>query len=142
MTDLDGIEPNADAASRRVTFQLTYARATQPRTFQPGLLGGPPIPCAYDADPLGQPGDWYDSSEDPGSNPARTEDQWVDRYASSAVQEAVHEALEWFRVDGQPWLDPHGDAEDAVHEAVGVLCARLAEIRRTAQKAASRSIAD
>jgi hypothetical protein len=32
--------------------------------------------------------------------------------------EAVHEALEWLRVDGEQFLDPHGHAESGIHQAV------------------------
>lgn len=121
----------SERAAARVTFQLTYDRTDQPRTFQPGALEGPWIPCAYGSTES-QPGGWYQPDDDHGDDhpdTTRTENQWIDRYAGYAVAEAVHEALEWFRVDGRPWLDPHGRAEDEIHAAVAELAAKLAAIR-------------
>lgn len=144
--DPDTIEPAA-AAAERVSFQLTYGRSPVQRRFSPGELTGPPIPCAYgnpldasggwtdsSADtPASQDGGWYDSRDwpDPDDPACRSEQQWVDVFAGYAVNEAVHEALEWFRVDGRPWLDPHGTPadEDEITGAVDELVARLAAIR-------------
>jgi hypothetical protein len=42
-----------------------------------------------------------------------------------------HDALEWFRVDGKPWLDPHDPrAETAIFERVAELVAQLTDLRR------------
>ncbi|MFF0822450.1 hypothetical protein ACFYUR_18975 [Micromonospora haikouensis] len=123
----DRIELAALAAAGRVDFRLTYAR-TERRRVRPGALDGPTIPCAYGgAD--GQDGGWYDGRDEEPAG--RSEAEWVDRYAGYAVNEAVHEALEWFRVDGRPWLDPHGSPahEDEVCAAVDELVARLVAIR-------------
>jgi hypothetical protein len=52
-----------------------------------------------------------------------------------AVGEAVHEVLEWFRVDGQLWLDPHGRHEDRIAQLARDLAttyAGLAEADATA----------
>ncbi|WP_328344716.1 hypothetical protein [Micromonospora sp. NBC_00421] len=124
----DDIEPAALAAAARVDFRLTYAR-TQLRRVQPGALDGPTIPCAYGGKD-GQDGGWYDGRD--LAVTGRTEAEWVDRYFGYAVNEAVHEVLEWFRVDGLPWLDPHGSPahEDEVCAAVDELVDRLAQIRR------------
>ncbi|MGI5214882.1 hypothetical protein [Plantactinospora sp. CA-290183] len=133
----------ADAAAARVSFQLTYARSLKRREFMPGELTGPDIPCAYDGE-INASGDWNDSrddtpaTDDGGSEESgvaktvfagRDESGWIDRYANYAVNEAVHEALEWYRVDGHPWLDPHGPAEDEIYSAVNDLVDRLAAIR-------------
>ncbi|GIF16458.1 hypothetical protein Ate01nite_64900 [Actinoplanes teichomyceticus] len=71
-----------------------------------------------------------DGQDASGSGPARGEDDWIDRYASYALKEATYEALAWLRVDGQPWLDPHGDAEKEIYALTDDLCARLAVLRR------------
>ncbi|MFG1846814.1 hypothetical protein [Micromonospora carbonacea] len=133
----DGNTGPAGRAAGRVDFRLTYARTGHPRTVQPGALDGPTIPCAYGGRD-GQDGGWYDARDDPPPD-ARSEADWVDRYAGYAINEAVHEALEWFRVDGKPWLDPHGSPqhEDEVGAAVDELVGRLAEIR--ARRVAGRS---
>lgn len=131
------IEPAAKAAAERVSFQLTYARADKPRRFQPGFLDGPDIPCAYGGE-LNASGAWEDGGDLGEVFADRSEDQWIDRYASYALNEAVHEALEWFRVDGKPWIDPHGRDEDEVYAAVGELVAKLAGIRARREGARAR----
>ncbi|MEU1813246.1 hypothetical protein [Micromonospora aurantiaca (nom. illeg.)] len=121
-------EPAAVAASARVSFQLTYARAPRRRHFTPGELTGPDIPCAYDG-PIAASGYWEDSRDLDEVHPDRSEDDWINRYAGYAVAEAIHEALEWLRVDGQPWLDPHGRNSRQVHAAVDDLVNQLIGIR-------------
>lgn len=122
------IESAARAAAGRVSFQLTYGRAEKPRRFQPGFLDGPDIPCAYGGE-VDASGAWEDGGDMGEVFAERTEEEWVTRYASYAINEGVHEVLEWLRVDGRPWLDPHGPDEDEVYAAVGELVARLAEVR-------------
>lgn len=122
-------EAAADLAAKRVTFQLTYGRATDPRKFDQFTLSGPWIPNAYG--PGHQVGEWSggDRPEDP------TEDGWIDEFASWAINEAVHEALEWFRVDGRPWLDPHGlSVERDVFRIVNNMCGQLAALRRRTEE--------
>ncbi len=115
----------SEAAAKRVAFQLTYARATNPRTVNYDAIDGDPIPNAYGSGM--QLNEWYD-----GDQPTEpTVDAWIDKYAHMAISEAVHEALEWFRVDGKPWIDPHAHLERAVQEEVREMCTRLAELRRT-----------
>ncbi|MFJ2087552.1 hypothetical protein ACIOBK_33845 [Micromonospora chokoriensis] len=45
------------------------------------------------------------------------------------IAEALPEALEWLRVDDQPWLDPHGPHSAQVHAAADELVDRLIRIR-------------
>lgn len=136
----------SERAAARTTFQLTYGRSPVERKFFAGQLTGPSIPNAY-ADPdgtfdttedpwcvagLDASGDWEDGPDGDTEFLDRTEDGWIDRYANYAINEAVHEALEWLRVDGLPWLDPHGDYETAIYGAVNDLASRLTEIRACA----------
>ncbi len=128
MAELTEAESDAAAerAAARVSFQLTYDRAQVQRVFTAGFLSGPSLPNAYGDDHVRQVGEW----DDPDSGLRRLDEAgWVNQFASYAVNEAVHEALEWFRVDGVPWLDPHGPAEDAIYKAVDDLVRRLAAIR-------------
>lgn len=121
-------EEAAELAAARVSFQLTYARADRVRMFSPGVMSGPSIPNAYGGD-LNASGDWEDGDDDADPYASRTEAEWIGRYANYAINEAVHEALEWFRVDGKPWLDPHGEDQDVIYGEVNALVARLAAIR-------------
>jgi hypothetical protein len=128
----DGVDktPSEDAAQRasaRVEFQLTYARCESRREIEPGRLSGPEIADAYRTGEKA-PGDWEDG--DDARYVDYDEDGWINRYASYAVTEAIHEALEWFRVDGKPWLNPHGLAENRIYKLTNKLCADLAELRR------------
>jgi hypothetical protein len=113
-------------ASERCSFQLTYDRADEPRTFTPGWLSGASIPDAHDPTER-SPGEWM---ADHTCDDDVDEAGWVDKYASYAIHEAVHEALEWFRVDGKMWLDPHGPDEDVICHLVDELVAKLARLRK------------
>lgn len=122
-----------EQAAERCSFQLAYTRAATRRAIHPGMIRGDDID---DADTEGDltSGTW-NAADHPAEQytPAETRlvlaDEWIDHYASMAVNEAVHEALEWFHVDGERWLDPHGDGETATYDAVDRLCRALAKIR-------------
>lgn len=110
-------------AKDRTEYRLTFA-TTKPRDFYPGLITGPDIP---DANGEGRsPGDWC--GEEPPVESADIE-QWLGHFAHMAVSEAVHEALEWLRVDGERWLDPHGPFELMIQSATDKLCKELATLR-------------
>ena len=118
----------------RCRFDLTFRRATRPRPIRPGHLGGELID---DARHIGHhnSGGWEHL---PNSLPDSDNPQdWADHYASMAIAQSVHEALEWFQVDGRPWLDPHDHAithNDGVSTDIDALvdefAARLAQLRR------------
>jgi len=127
--DVDLAKSTHERAAARCEFQLTYARSPVRREFGPGWLSGPNIANAYR--PGGtSPGEWLDPSDEfMADDPDLVEGDWIAKYAGYAIQEVVHEALEWFRVDGAPWLDPHGRHDDLIYAAVGELIAKLEEIR-------------
>jgi len=123
-------QPNREpweAHVQRVDFRLTYAE-TEPRVFGPDHMEGPDIPDAFGPPGAQAPGEWYGGSvldtDDPNV-PAR---DWFAHWAHMAINEAIHEALEWFRVDGKPWLDPHGRHEATIYKYTGELCQLLAEL--------------
>ena len=106
------------AAARRVDFRLTFAQ-TDPRRCHGFGIDGPSLPNAYrtPASSATAGGDW----EDPDfaavwARTGETEDAAIDRWFVTAVREAVHEALEWFHVDGRTYLDPHGDNDEVIHQ--------------------------
>jgi hypothetical protein len=121
----------ADAAAERCNFSLTYGRASQPRELYPGGMIGQPIDDVYHPGEQSS-GDWdHDAPDGYYDGAVLTEEDFIDHYAGMAISEAVHEALEWFRVDGKPWLDPHDPrAETAIFERVAELVAQLTDLRR------------
>lgn len=119
-----GDRPTYTQATARVEYCLTYERCA-PRTFYPSELHGPDIPDAF-ADRF-MPGEWYDGDDGPDpDDPEATQADWFAKFAKMAVNEAVHESLEWFKVDDRPWLNPHGDHEREIFRLVNKLCADLA----------------
>jgi hypothetical protein len=122
--DLDPTLPeplldNVTAAAERVDFRLAYDATDEPRRMHGWGINGPMIPNAYYGrgldDSNRQPisnGDWEDPDHPPISAP---EDEHIERWFVAAVSESIHEALEWFWVDGRIFLDPHGKREDAIH---------------------------
>lgn len=102
-------QTSADDAAERVRFDLTYRRERGRRLFQPSGLSGHDIHNAYrrggwsNGEWSAEFPDWDDDSVD-----------WVREFFTVAISEAVHEALEWFRVDGAPLLDPHWKHEETL----------------------------
>jgi hypothetical protein len=126
---LPGLHRQADpgaAAARRLTYRLTYARTATPRRVGPGILDGPLIPDAH-TDGRTSPGSWYD----PRQPADTTQGAHLAAWLRMAVQEAVHEVLEHFQVDGRPYLDPHGPAEQTIMGCVDALADQLAVIVAT-----------
>lgn len=109
----DNTQDPASGMYDRLSFHLTYGYAPD-RTIGPGAILGPDIPNAYNPTGPYSPGEW-----DLGDQALATDapDEEVLRVAfTSALNEAAHEALEWFRLDGKPLLDPHGLSSDAIHD--------------------------
>lgn len=96
---MDGFE----RASQRTQFQLTYRRDTS-REFTPSGILGEKVDHAYEPGEAST-GDWGEPYWD--RDLEATEEEWIARFFRAAICEAMHEALEWFQVDGRPFIDPH-----------------------------------
>lgn len=116
------------AVALRCSFDLTYRRSDRPRQLTPGWMSGGDIDNAYRPDDKAS-GEWIWEDDRPDVPSDPTVHQWETHFASMAISEAVHEALEWFRVDGKPWLDPHGDQEPRIYDSVRALVESLAALR-------------
>lgn len=114
---------NLTPAAARVDFRLTFARTDEPRHLHAHGIAGPRIANSYHGhDPeddtlTGRTAQSSGSWEDP-DHPGREEPEQahIDRWFVTAVREAIHEALEWYRVDDDPYLDPHGWVETEIHD--------------------------
>ena len=117
-----------ESASQRVDYQLSFRRSREQRVFGEGELNGEDIDCARTNGNKSLAG-WYDRPV-PGLIDQMSEEDWVNWYQMMALQECVHEALEWFNVDGEPWLDPHiRDNKIAIRAAVIKLWRELKKVR-------------
>lgn len=121
-------------AAARCEFQLTYNRADEKRTFLPGKITGPDIPDAYGEDTTydgTSDGAWFAEPPPKAHRAFLTENDWISHFASMAIHEGVHEVLEWFQVDGVPWLDPHDrDQQEIIYSLIEELVAGLTQIRK------------
>lgn len=122
MTDL------CDQIAERITYRLTFD-ATGPRAMGPCYLEGPGIPDAYNPDAISS-GDWCHEDGPALDDPAVNEHDWLTHYLSMAIGEAVHEALEWFQVDGKPWVDPHGEHDALIARLSNELADKLASLAK------------
>lgn len=121
--NLEALEPDAcEMASDRTTFQLHYSRAIIRRVFgQVGIGPSEDLDNAYgNLEPV--PSDWIHNA-DPGAD--ASQEDWIECFLRAAVSEAVHEALEWFQVDGRAWLDPHGPMQQRVFDLTDQLGSAL-----------------
>ena len=102
----------------RVTFDLTYKRTEEPRRFDESGIRGPILDNAIIASDDEQSGDWDSADWDDLSSDASDFD-WLIAMFTAAAYEGLHEALEWFQVDGRPFLDPHSPTgQRALEEGV------------------------
>jgi hypothetical protein len=115
-------------AAERCTFDLTYHRAQRPVRIEPGYLGRELMDCSR-VPGKSSTGGWEHMDDTlPDSDDLA---DWCDHYASMAIAQSLHEALEWFQVEGEPWLDPHDERMTGeVDELATQLAARLADLRR------------
>jgi hypothetical protein len=96
-----------------VEFDLHYTRSETPRTLHTGGISGDKVDNAYRSGTLG-PGGWEEDTLCHGKDPTRAET--LEAFFRMAISEVLHEGLEWFRIDGFPALDPHGDQSDVILE--------------------------
>lgn len=118
-----------DEARRRASFRLTYGKTDRSRQFRKDEIDGPDIPNARGSGR--QAGGWTQQPAWVMNGMALDEAtvrHWLAHFLSMAVNEAVHEALEHFQVDGQPYLDPHGVHEDYIYILVNELAENLADL--------------
>jgi hypothetical protein len=118
-----------EAALRRANFRLTYGKTDRSRQFREDGIDGPDIPNAHND--KRQTGSW--EQQPPWAMNGEvlevpTVHHWLAHFLSMTVNEAVHEALEHFQVDGKPYLDPHGKHEEYIYILVNELAANLAEL--------------
>ncbi|WP_158894267.1 hypothetical protein [Amycolatopsis anabasis] len=116
-------------AAARLSYRLAFG-PTDTREFRPGELFGPDTP-----DALGVrdrvPGDWGKTDCPDETDPAVSEQDWIAHFLTLALNEAVHEVLEWFQVDGVRYLNPHGGHEAAIVKHVDRLAEQLALLAET-----------
>ena len=109
-----------DAAGRiryRLGFKYDpHVTFTHAPSWNQAVIERPPMANAYRPTNHAekQPGEWmWDSAPTDV-----TSDLAVRRYFEAAIAEAIHEVCEWFRVDGDIYVDPHSQQfEDASYEA-------------------------
>jgi hypothetical protein len=96
-----------EAASARVTYQLSFRRCTEIRRFVGDTITSPSIDNAYKKRDK-SPGEWI--AEFPSDLPDAQ--SYLREFFAAAISEAVHEVCEWFRVDGRLAVDPHNDSAE------------------------------
>lgn len=110
------------ALRERVSYDLTFRRADEPRLFDEGGIRGPIIDNAVVGDDHEQSGAW-DTADWDGLPNGSSDEQWLLEMFKAAAYEGLHEAMEWFQVDGRPFLDPHSPTgQNALEEAVLTMC--------------------
>ncbi|MBD3004708.1 hypothetical protein [Streptomyces sp. 5-10] len=115
------------SAISRVSYRLTFGKTPEPRKFLEDGLLGPFVPDAFQ-DGKVQAGEWDQKPPFEVDDARIAERDWLAHFLSMAVNEAVHEALEHFQVDGKPYLNPHGKEEEWIYVLVNELASQLAEI--------------
>jgi hypothetical protein len=123
-----------EACAARTSFQLTYSRAKTERYFHDDGISGDNIDDALGSGTA--PGEWSNGGaliRWMADDPELTEDRVLRQFFTDALSEAIHEALEWFRIDGKTALNPHdGLVETAIYERCSQFAADLWELRKEA----------
>ena len=127
-----------DQAAERASCQVRYARSPVPRRFGDfGLSGSGPLDSAVNEGELCLLGsEWgVDFCDEAGvTDPDDRTVDWHSLMFGAAVQEAVHEACEWFQVDGERYLDPHDpEVQTKITNATRAFALLLVEIREGRQ---------
>lgn len=118
--------PGSDDLYSRWSFDLTYGRAPEgSRAFHQWGMTGPDIPNTYQDSAPTSTSNWDSDIMDSG-------DDIFTHVMSCAIQEAVHEALEWLRLDGEVLLDPHGTHEYEIFATVAEMLSKLTPLAKRA----------
>ena len=123
----DELKPPASLRDR-VSFDLTFRRAVESREWHQSGLRGPQIDDSL-APGETVPGGWdtllwENLPEDPD------EEEWLAEMLTAVMAEGVHEVLEWFMVDGQRYLNPHGPTALEVHRKIMEFTKEIVKIRK------------
>ena len=92
----------------RVSFELTYAHEPGRRVTGAGIDGGS-IPDAFNPARTA-PGEWCQDN----IGEQNSEHDMIREIFRAAISEVIHEGLEWFRVDEDILLSPHGKHESKI----------------------------
>jgi hypothetical protein len=104
-----------EKAAQRVRYNLLYGNTIRTLTYEG--LDGDDIPCAYEGvtddeeetgihQPHASSGEWSSDHRGPSAQ-QKTCDDWIKFWFTAVIDEAIHEALEHYHVDGKPLVDPH-----------------------------------
>lgn len=113
-----------EEAARSIDYQLSYKKSRMKRAFHEGGITGEQITNAYNTSEKGS-GEWVQPTHPDWDDPHY---DWLAHFFRCAINEGVHEVLEWFRLDGRPMLDPHGDRDTAIYRLVDELADKLYEL--------------
>lgn len=92
--------------AHRVSYDLDYRRVETPRKFVQNGIVGKTIDNARD--PVGERVTGrFTTLWDKTYQKARSREEWLRLFFVAVLQEAGHEAMEWFQLDGVPLVDPH-----------------------------------
>lgn len=103
-----------EKASERVSYDLSFKRAETPRKFREYELTGDDLDDAFS--PAGQKSTGHWECPHFMEGDARPPEDWFREFFKVAITEAVHEAMEWFRIDGRLVINPHGKNEMKIFE--------------------------
>lgn len=93
-----------EALNERVSYRLSFTPTPEPRTWHWDMLDGPRLPNAYGRGT--SPGSWeIELSE---------YKDLLEGVLTAVISEAIHEALEWLRLDGEILVDPHSSEHSNV----------------------------
>ena len=124
----DELKPPTDLR-RRVSFNLTFKRAVESREWHESGLRGPQIDDSL-ADGQTVPGGW-DALLWENLPENADEEEWLAEMLTAVMAEGVHEVLEWFMVDGERYLNPHGPTALEVHRKIMEFTQEIVKIRRS-----------
>lgn len=120
----------SEKAADRIEYRLTFGRTEEPRSFDREIITGPRLPDAVNEGQTST-GDWHCFITPPDIYKRPTVNHWIESYFEGAIQEAIHEVLEWFKVDGERFMDPHNfGTETQIMEEVNTMVGKLLQLRK------------